>query len=406
PTELRETLRHTLPDYMLPSHYVFLDQFPQTPNRKVDRRALPDPVIENTAEPLSNQFTATDETEQQLVNIWKSILGLKRVGIEQNFFDLGGHSLGAARMMVELEKIHGQRLPLAMLLQAPTIRELASLIREQGWVASWRSLVPISPGGSKSPLYCVHAAGGNVLLYRELADHLGEDRPIYGLQSDALAGSKPVAESVEQMAAAYIEEIQKIQPAGPYNLCGYCLGGTIAYEMAQQLQRAGHAVGSLALFDTHGRWHQSSLAESLIASVQRVVFHMKNISLSGRSGVRMFLAAKLSEGRRRILRRIAASWSHGAYWCGLRKTAPVEVLDGIYDQATECYAAQPYTGRLTVFKPRQAYAGYQDPYMGWKELVSDLNMIQLPVYPAGMLLEPFVAELAQHMTRELDACEK
>lgn len=401
--ELRDHVRRSLPDYMVPAHFVFLDEFPLTPNRKVDRLALPDPIIESNIGPSETLKSATDDIEQQLVNIWKSILGLGEVGIDQDFFDLGGHSLGAARMMVELEKLHGKRLPLALLLQAPTIQGLAKTIRERGWDPQWQSLVPINPGGNKNPLYCVHAAGGNVLLYRELAEHLGGDRPIYGLQSDALSGAIPRATTVQEMAAAYVAEIRNIQPNGPYNLCGYCLGGTIAYEMAQQLTGAGHKVGMVALFDTHGNWHhENSLLTNLRQDVQKIVFHAANLAISGRKGIHAFVNEKLREGWRRITRRTVSRWTKLTHRLGLRKEAPIEVLDSIYDNATEEYIPKPFSGRLTVFKPRKAYLGYEDEHLGWFDLVDDLQIIQLPVYPAGMLLEPFVAELAQHLLGELE----
>ena len=239
--ELRQRVKDALPDYMMPL-FLRLDAFPLTPNGKIDRRELPAP---NQALPVVEQgafLAPRDALERQLTNLWEMVLGRTPIGVTDNFFDIGGHSLLAAQLFARIDRELGANLPLATLFHAPTVRQLADLLRQKDWKPSWASLVPIQPAGSRKPLFCVHGAGGNVLLYRDLARHLGPDQPIYGLQSRGIDGGESYLTRFEDMAAHYINEIKTVQPEGPYNLAGYCLGGTLALEMAQQLEAKGEEV--------------------------------------------------------------------------------------------------------------------------------------------------------------------
>ncbi|HEY8602499.1 MAG TPA: amino acid adenylation domain-containing protein, partial [Thermomicrobiales bacterium] len=247
--DLRAFLKGSLPEYMIPAVCTWLDALPLTPNGKVDRRALPAvaAVATASAEPQGPR----DDLERQLVAIWEATLGVAPIGVTDNFFDLGGHSLVAVRLFARIEAAFGRKLPLATLFAAPTIGELAALLREQGWVASWSSLVALQPRGNHPPFFCVHAIGGNVLKFRALAAHLGPDQPLYGLQARGLDGQEPPATHVEEMAANYLAEIRQVQPHGPYFLGGQCFGGMVALEMARQVQVAGERVALLAMFDDY-----------------------------------------------------------------------------------------------------------------------------------------------------------
>lgn len=401
-SELRDFLRQALPAYMIPSAFVTLDKFPLTPNRKVDRNALPVPTIGR------DQLTADDDAprdsvERQIANVWKKTLGVETLGLDDDFFDVGGHSLLAARMIRDIEKLYGHRLPLVTLLQAPSVRQFAEIIKHENWQPAWQCLVPIQEGGSKPPLFLIHAAHGNVLLYRELAKALGPDQPVYGLQARGLDGKKPVHTKVEDMAADYVAEILKIQPSGPYHLGGYCLGGTIAYEVAQQLIADDGEVALLALFDTHSRWFQASIPTRLYTGIQQIAFHAGNVLMSGPKGMRAFLSEKVLQVNQRLGRRISVARSKLGYATGLRKEAPMALLERVNDRASEAYIPQYYAGKLTVFKPCKAYLGYEDSSLGWGNgLVDELEVIELPVFPAGMLIEPFVQELAARLQRWLD----
>ena len=247
-SKIREHLRAALPDYMVPKAFVFLDKFPLTPNGKVDRKALPEPARPKAA---TAGGAPRGLLETQLTQLWEKVLNVKPIGLQDNFFDLGGTSMIAVRLFSELRKRFGKNLSLSTLFQAPTIEQISEILRNSGYAPAWSSLVPIQPGGSKPPLYCVHGGGGNVLIFKDLAARLAPDFPFYGLQAHGVDGSKNYLKSVEEMAASYLAEIRAVQPEGPYYLAGFCMGGQVAYEMAQLLRKDGQEVAFLAMIDTY-----------------------------------------------------------------------------------------------------------------------------------------------------------
>ncbi|HEY6122356.1 MAG TPA: amino acid adenylation domain-containing protein, partial [Pyrinomonadaceae bacterium] len=248
-SEQRRFLQQSLPDYMVPSAFVVLDELPRSANGKVDRRALPAP---DGKQFLENAFAAPRNTlELLLTKSWEKVLEVQPIGVRDNFFELGGHSLLAVSLVTQIEKVFGKKLPLATLFQAPTVEQLASLLNDEKWSPCWSSLVAIQPGGSKPPLFCPHLALGHVLFYHDLAHHLGSDQPVYAFRPQGLDGAQPHHTRIEEMASHYIKEMRVLQPEGPYYLCGSSFGGLIAFEMARQLEVQAQEVGLLALFDTY-----------------------------------------------------------------------------------------------------------------------------------------------------------
>jgi thioesterase domain-containing protein/acyl carrier protein len=176
-------------------------------------------------------------------------LEVEQVGVRDNFFDLGGHSLLAVRMMARIEQETGLTLPLSTLFQEPTVEGLAAFVRRRENIEGGASLVPIHVKGSQPPLFAIHPIGGGVFCYEALASTLGEDQPLYGLQSQGLDGQEAPFTNVEDMATHYISEMETVDPEGPYHLIGWSMGGLLAFEMARQLQAKGRQVSLLALFD-------------------------------------------------------------------------------------------------------------------------------------------------------------
>jgi glutamate-1-semialdehyde-2,1-aminomutase len=247
--ELRHFLGQKLPEYMIPSVFIFLDTFPLTSNGKVDRKALPNP--EQTADERQNNFVAPcNPVQLQLTQIWEELLNVHPVGIQDNFFELGGNSLLAVRLITQIQKRYQQELSLSTLLLGQTVEHLADVLRQETTSQLWSSLVEIQPGTSRKPLFFVHPVGGNVLCYVDLARHLGDDQPFYGLQSVGLNGEQQPYTRVEDMAAHYIQELRTIQPQGPYLLGGWSMGGLVAFEMAQQLHQQQQEIAALVLLDT------------------------------------------------------------------------------------------------------------------------------------------------------------
>ena len=246
---LRAALVTRLPDYMVPSVFVMMDCLPQTPNGKIDRQALPAPTS-NRPELAQAYLAPRTGLEAELAALWAELLGVESVGVRDNFFELGGHSLIAVTLMARVRQQYERVLPLATLFKAGTVEKLAELIEHSADQApTWSPLVPIKPTGTRTPLFCIHPGGGNVLGYNEFVAHLDKDLPVYGLQAHGVVEGQEPQDSIPEMARAYIEAIRDVQPHGPYYLGGESFGGLVAYEMACQLERQGEQVAHVFLGD-------------------------------------------------------------------------------------------------------------------------------------------------------------
>ena len=346
-----------------------------------------------------------DVLEAQLKNMFEKVLGIP-VGRHDNFFDLGGRSMQAVSMFGEIRKHFGQNLPLATLFQAPTVEKLAGVIRKKDWSPTWSSLVAIQPRGSRPPLFCFHGAEGNVLIYQALSRHLGRDQPVYGIQSQGLDGSRPDETTIEEMASRYVREIQTLHPEEPYLFTGYCMGGTLAFEAARQLQLEGHEVALVAVLDTYCDWNNPTRTISLYKGwrlVQKVWFHLANLVLGTADGHK-FVSSKfrVASIRLKVLARV--TWSRlAAQFQGSKGSQfPHVLLRDVNDEAALNYTPSRYDGRVTVLRSRSLYAGYDLPDLGWGEDVAGggVELRTVPVYPAGMLVEPLV----KHLAGEIKSC--
>jgi thioesterase domain-containing protein/acyl carrier protein len=345
--------------------------------------------------------------ETQLAAIWERILGVRPIGVNDNFFELGGHSLLAVNLFGQIEKTFGKALPLAKLFEAPTIAGLADILRRDGWTSAWSSLVPIHTGGARNPLFLVHAGHGNVLLYRQLAEHLGPDQPVYGLQSEALSGNGRFSATIEKMAATYVKDIMSVRPHGPYILGGYCLGGIIAFEIAQQLTALGKIVEAVILLDTYNPSAVSratTLACTPVHWLQNLYFHAVNTVSVGRTDRQQFLGEKVDIAATRLestlraagltLKRLGGNTRHRGGRVAVKR---------LNDRAASRYVPKPYSGHVVLIRPKGYFVGFTDPSYGWSDIVrSTLVVRELPVYPKGMLIEPFCRVLADTIRTETD----
>jgi len=350
---------------------------------------------------------AQDETTEQLSRIWQDVLGIPSVGPDQNYFDLGGDSPLAVQLFARIEKVFNVKLPLATLFEAPTIHELSQILRRQAPESGWSSLVAIQPRGSRPPFFCIHPHGGNVLVYRDLSRHLGADQPFYGLQSFGLDGSCSLLRRIEDMAAEYINEIQKVQPHGPYFLGGYCMGGTVAYEMAQQLRSAGEQISLLALIDTLN-WAGTSLPsfwETFIHTSERLGFHVANFLSLDAAGKAQFFREKVAALRGRIpvwRSMLLSKLSNDSRWDG----SEAKVLGQIWKanfQACLDYVPKPYSGLVLDIRPAAQYRSCSKAELRWDRLAQGRQeIVVLPVNPPAMLIEPFVNYLALELRKSID----
>ncbi|MFM9371356.1 amino acid adenylation domain-containing protein [Streptomyces sp. Da 82-17] len=247
PDAVRERLARTLPDYMVPGALVALDDFPLSPNGKLDRKALPAPAHT----PGGAGRAPRDPREETLVGLFSEVLGVE-VGVEDGFFELGGTSLLAARLVRRVRDTLGTDLAIGALFQAPTPAALAAQLDSGlGNEAVLRSLLPLRATGDRTPLFVFHPAGGLSWCYSGLLSRLDPDQPVYGLQARGLLGSEALPASMEEMAADYVTQLRAVQPHGPYRLLGWSVGGVVAHTVAVRLQEAGEEVELLTMLDAY-----------------------------------------------------------------------------------------------------------------------------------------------------------
>ncbi len=270
--EIRNFLGQKLPNYMIPSSFIVVDDLPLTANGKVNSRALLNLDLPQQ-ESKANFVAPRSELEIELAQIWEQVLKINPIGIKDNFFDLGGHSLLAISLFAQINNRFGNNFPLSTIFKTPNIEELAKKIADcrtnyKKLPTESNLLVAIQPNGTKTPFFCIHAGHGQVLFYQKLAKYLDSDQPLYALEPQGLNDPKQPLTKFEDMAALYIEEMRKIQPHGPYLICGYCIGGVIAYEIAQQLRLEGDQIALLAFLDAYPKV-QKSTSNYLLKSFDR-----------------------------------------------------------------------------------------------------------------------------------------
>ncbi len=250
PTDLRRSLARRLPDYMIPSAFVFLDTIPRSPAGKVDRNRLPVPdrsQLATTAEYLPPRTPL----EAKIAAIWSEVLGVEKVGVRDDFFELGGHSLAAVALISRLAGELDCQVPLSAMVQESTVEHLASLIEAGRATTAWSPLVPLQPQGEGPPLFFVHPTGGNILCYQALARSLGPRQASFALEARGLQGDLEPHCNREEMLAEYAAAIRTVQPQGPFYLAGWSLGGILAYELAGTLRKQQEEVGLVVMFDTY-----------------------------------------------------------------------------------------------------------------------------------------------------------
>ena len=415
-----ESARAKLPEYMVPAMLIWLPVFPLTPNGKLDRRALPAPQW--TSSTASDATLAASVAEKKLADIWRAILNLdRRIGIDENFFALGGHSLLAARMVYQIQKEFDQILPLATLFQGPTIRHLARMLEGQsaeghGGQPKFSSLVAIQPKGTKPPLFAVHGVGGNVLTYRHLAKHLGDDQPLYGLQARGVDGTETPHLRVEDMAADYVTEIRRVQPAGPYYIGGYSFGCSAALEIAQQLRQQGETVALLALLEGD-LWRAAELvplSERIPGTIRfqlsRLRLHIVDFAhLKPREMLNYFR----SKGRTLRRRFRSAVWrSRVRRQEGLADVPDVpghlRKVDEYSHLALRQYKPQHYDSAAVLFRSdanRRVRPAL--PHWGWGAVVrGEFNVVEVPGDHLSVVEEPHVQVLARELTAALERARR
>jgi len=369
--ELRSWLKERLPDYMIPSAFVFLAELPLTPNGKVDRRALAVLPVHRASE---YSAPPSDAVESRLVRMWEAVLGRSPIGVRENFFELGGHSLIAVRLMRHIEQGFSRKLPLATLFEAPTIEQMAVILRRDSWKPEFSLVVPIQPKGTRPPFFCVHGLGGAVLRFQDLARHMAPDQPFYGIQPQGMDGGAPVLASVEEMAARYISEMRTFQREGPYYIGGYSFGGLVAFEMALQLVDEGHEIGFLGLLDTYPG--QAKSTTDMVSTLLKLSFKQQAT----------YVRQRVKRYRKGIRRR----------WDALFLPSLLKEVRSTLAQAELAYQPRPYSGKATWFcAGEKGLRGLSTPENDWSNwIIGGVEVHEFEGDHGSILKEPMVTMLA------------
>ena len=404
-SELRGFLLEKLADYMVPSAFVMLDAMPLTPNGKLDRSALP--VPDSSRPQLDVAYAAPRSSiEEKLVEVWEEILDVRPIGIHDNFFDLGGHSLAGASLISRLNRTFGLDLAVRVLFEAPTVAKLTSSIEVQQRTLSKSKrmapkekpsyLVELQSGRGKTRVFFFPGGGGSepeFFVYAKLTRHVGADYSFYGLRARGADGMSKPHRGVEEMAADYIQAIRTVQPHGPYFLVGECFGGIAAHEAARQLQAEGERIALLALMDTQRptkriylHYRMSRLFEPVLDNyfIQRIPFHWKNwCALDYRERI-PYLFDKVGKTLRSSSAPLQPMESKRS-----RAQAVVEVntdrrtvehIDWIrdrYRRVLRWHSPQPYEGRIHILVNEEYYS--RDHTLGWGQLaLKGLKIHKLP----------------------------
>ena len=401
---LREALGRTLPPYMVPSQYRRLRSIPLTVSGKVDRRRLRAEAAEALEEGGQRSASPGSDIERRLHAMWSELFGTSDFGTTDDYFALGGRSLGAARMFARIERELAVKLPIATLLEAPTVATLARVIERGSHGRSWSPLVQLR-AGSRTPLFLIHPIGGNVITYRPLVQHLDGDRPVYGLQAVGLDGQTAPLRTVEEMAERYVAEMTRIRPDGPLMLAGASFGGIVAFEAARLLTGRRRAVALLVLLDTDfpdalltlHRLYTSSpvFRRHAYPWIQRVRSHAA------------------------VLRR--AGSITGYLSVVLKQASPLAAIDDTRDQqapvpqglagairanqrAERVYIPGPYEGDILLLRARDRDTT-QDRRDRWRAVARSVENVIVPGNHYTMRMEPHAAAAAAVINARMHAVE-
>jgi thioesterase domain-containing protein len=382
--EWRGYLRKMLPDYMIPARFVAIPELPLTPTRKVDRKALPEPEV---ARALDRYTEPRTRTEKKLADTWRKLLGVHDVGLDDDFFALGGHSLLIAKLVRQIEIGFGYRISMATIFQAPTIREMAALLRDTSAHLELPQVIKIQPKGSLPPLFWLDAGP----FFRPLSEALGSDQPFLGLSLDpdeetALGHDFEISE----VATLFHRKLKNAQPEGPYFIGGFCSWGIVAYALASRLIAEGEDVGLVVMVDAA---HPSLLRRysGLRIELSKVRWHLAEAFRLTRA-----------EGLSYLIRR--ARGALGRYRHTVANTAARTAephFRAALHRAWERYEPAAYMGSVALFQPSGRPA-ILNCFPDWQPLIrGQFGCVDTPGDHLTMFDQPNVSLLAAEMNHWL-----
>jgi amino acid adenylation domain-containing protein len=407
--DLQQFLGKDLPDYMVPPVIAFLESLPYTTTGKVNPQLLPS--LEELQKSKEREFISPhDEIEAQLVKIWERVLKRQLIGVQDDYFELGGSSLTAAQLFAQIEKVFHKKLPLATLFQSSTIARQAEILRQENWTPDWSSLVPLRAGGEKPPLYFAAPVGGNVLSYHDLLLHLPHNLPCFGLQAVGLDGVQLPQRNINTIIDNYLQEVLSFQPEGPYYLLGSSFGGIVAYEMAQKLHDLGKSVALVVMFDAYGPNYPrrkpgvSRLRRRFYKVMRRIDTHLGNLAATNWRGRILYFRLKGQKLYNRFQRWLSQRFDQIMHPLPLElrkiRSAHMGVAKKKNRRKREL---RRFGGRLVLFRAAKQPLGiYPDPTLGWSKVAGDdIEIYEIPGHHTSIIYEPRVSVLAEKLNRIL-----
>jgi amino acid adenylation domain-containing protein len=416
--ELRRYLQEKLPEYMIPSVFVFLAALPLNVNGKVDRKGLPAPEWRQPE--LAEGYVAPrTPTEEALAGIWAELLGLEQVGIHDNFFELGGHSLLAVRLFSKIDERFEKKLRLSDFFQSPTVEGIAALLEWEENSEAGPSIVKIRGTGSKLPIFVIHDLAGEIFFANQLAAYFGADQPVYGFYNGTATGIIEAECRLGQLAERYAKDLMAFYPKGPYCLVGYSFGGHLAYEVACQLSAHGLPIGHLGIIDTGcsnpGNPSLRGCMAGALACLRNLPFWVWEDILHSEPG-------ELAQRVRRKSRQIG-KWlknSRPTRNCSRRGADLEDIFDlkripsdyvrmmKYHLDLLRNYRPRPYAGSLTLYKARsQPLICSSETDSGWGKLVSGrVEVIEIPGNHDNIIREPRIRLLAAALGAEMDKTDR
>ncbi|KAA0219201.1 MAG: non-ribosomal peptide synthetase, partial [Proteobacteria bacterium] len=389
---LRAALSRRLPSFMVPAAFVDLDALPLTANGKLDRAALPAPAPDEPRTVVDDDDG--DAIERELRTIWESVLGRPGIALDADFFDLGGHSMLAVRVLAEIDRRMGRQLRTASFFEAPTIRRFAALLREGAARDARNCVVTIQPGDGTRALFFVSGWGGQLIILNELAKALGPNQTLHVLDTGAF-GADGTDLSIEEVATRMIEDMRQVQPAGPYRLAGYSMGGKIVHEIAQQLHRRGESVALLALLDCSVSGQQRRHAAPM-----RVLLHLREAARMNPAQMLAYLGGRV----RSMIRHLRPRERELFEGDEVEQTALTLAMERSARRmlaAWEAYRPRPYPGGVLLVRAEggERLVGAiedDDRTLGWGALSGDgVEVRSMQCAHNRMLHAPHAASLAR-----------
>lgn len=401
-SDLRKFLSDRLPLHSIPHFLLTVPVIPMTPAGKIDKQALPLPNLHRPE--LANSFMPPNgDLEKRLVELWEENIGITGIGVTDDYFELGGDSLSAVMLFVEIEKRFDKKLPISVLLTHSTIRNLGSLITSKAEDEFWDIVVPLRKQGEGLPVFFIPGKGGYPIRFHHLAQKISCDNPLYALQI-WWGGKKPrFFSTIEETASLYLEEIRNYFPTGPYHFCGESLGGTIAYEMAQQLLKKGEQVPVLVMFDTYGPEQKGMLQfpddkstkkdyyAMLIRKHTQILLHS---DLAGKVSYigyywKLFIN-KMINLQKKYLPKISGGEAIDVF-------EQNRIIELVSTTASKLYQPKPYPGRVILFRAQRNPSSI-DPTNGWDKVdLGELVVHNLDCYHGNILFEPAVSQVTKYL---------